>query len=34
MQTIKFANEIDEAEARLLIEKLKENKNFKTENFA
>jgi hypothetical protein len=34
MKTIKFANDIDEAEARMVIEKLKENTNLKKENFA
>ncbi len=34
MKTIKFANDIDEAEARNIIEKMKENTNFKEENFA
>jgi len=34
MKTIKIANDIDEAEARMLIEKLKENVNMNEENFA
>lgn len=34
MSTIKFAQSIEEAEARMLIEKLKENSNFKEENFS
>ncbi len=34
MKTIKFANDIDEAEARMIFKKLKENTNFKEENFA
>ena len=33
MKTILFANGIDEAEARMIIEKLKENNDFKEENF-
>lgn len=34
MKTIKFANDIDEAEARMIIEKLKGNINLIEENFA
>lgn len=34
MKTIKFANDIDEAEARMIIEKLKGNTNLKEDNFA
>lgn len=34
MTTIKFANDIDEAEARMVIAKLKGDKNLKEENFA
>jgi hypothetical protein len=34
MKTIQFANDIDEGEARMVIEKLKENNNLKEENIA
>ncbi len=34
MKTIKFANDIEEAEARIIIEIFKENPNFKEDNFA
>ncbi len=34
MKTIKFANEIDETEAKMIIEKMKNNINFSPENFA
>ncbi|WP_197407677.1 hypothetical protein, partial [Oceanivirga salmonicida] len=33
MKTIKFAIEIDEAEAKMIIEKLKRNHNFRESNF-
>ena len=33
MKTIKFANDVDEAEARMIFEKLKNNTNFNEENF-
>jgi len=33
MDTIQFANDIDEAEAKMLIEKLRKNSNFRSENF-
>ncbi|WP_067141742.1 hypothetical protein [Oceanivirga salmonicida] len=34
MKTIKFASEIDEAEAKMILEKLKRNHNFREYNFA
>lgn len=34
MKTIKFANGIDEAEARMILNKLKSNTSFRDENFA
>jgi len=34
MKTIRFANDIDEAEAKMIIEKLKKNTNFRDVNFA
>ncbi len=34
MKTIKFANDVDAAEAKMILEKLKANTNFNDENFA